>query len=74
MPSEELFVGTPRQELGAACADDPAVIKDFLFADAWEMGLAPGLAAFLRVRQIRRANAVRVVEDRRTQNSSNHRK
>jgi hypothetical protein len=68
MPSKELLIALPRQELGGACACDPSVIKDFLFLDAWERGFVPSLSAFLRARQIRRANAVRAVPDRQTGN------
>ena len=64
MPVEELLVPPRRRELADACADNPTVIEDFRFLDAWERGLVPSLSALLRARQIRRADPVRAVKDR----------
>lgn len=36
---------------------DLAVFDDLQFVEAWENGLVPWLSAYVRVRQIRRANA-----------------
>lgn len=60
MLSEDQPAASPGCKFGAR-ADDPTVIDDFLFLDAWERGLLPSLSALLRARQIRRANAARAV-------------
>ena len=64
MPGDELLVASRRRELADDCADNPTVIEDLRFLDAWERGLAPSLGALLRARQIRRANPARTVKDR----------
>jgi hypothetical protein len=64
MRGEELLVASRRRELADACADNPTVIEDLRFLDAWERGLVPSLSALLRARQIRRANPARTVKDR----------
>jgi hypothetical protein len=64
MPSGELLFASRRRELAGACADNPTVIEDLRFLDAWERGLVLSLSALLRARQIRRANPVRAVETR----------
>ena len=64
MSGEELLVALRGRELADACADNPTVIEDLRFLDAWERGLVPSLGALLRARQIRRANPARTVKDR----------
>jgi hypothetical protein len=64
MSGEELLVASRGRELADACADNPTVIEDLRFLDAWERGLVPSLGALLRARQIRRANPARTVKDR----------
>ena len=61
---EGLLVASRRRELADAWADNPTVIEDLRFLDAWERGLVPSLGALLRARQIRRANPARTVKDR----------
>jgi hypothetical protein len=39
-----------------AAAPDHTTLADFLFLERWEMAPIPGVAAALRVTQIRRAN------------------
>ena len=61
MLGEDQLSSSPGFKFDGACANDPAVIDDFLFLDAWERGLLTSLSAFLRARQIRRADAARAV-------------
>lgn len=61
MLGEDQLAASPGFKFDGTCADDPTVTDDFLFLDAWERGLLPSLSAFLRARQIRRANAARAV-------------
>ncbi len=46
-----------RAELANPCSyNDPSILRDLMFLEAWENGQVPWLGAILRVRQIRRAN------------------
>jgi hypothetical protein len=62
MLGEDQLASSPGFKFDGACANDPTVIDDFLFLDAWERGLLPSLSAFLRARRIRRAE--RKIEQR----------
>jgi hypothetical protein len=44
-------------------ADDPSVVEDLRFLDDWERGEARGLSAILRMRQLRRAQFARTVDN-----------
>jgi hypothetical protein len=48
--------GPKRSALARAIAFEKALIDEMRFLAAWEAGRYSGLIAFLRVRQIRRAN------------------
>jgi hypothetical protein len=72
VPSKGLLSASRRQVLAGAGAYNPTVIEDLLFLDAWEKGQVPTLSAFFRARQIRRADPVNAVEDRKPHAPSSH--